>query len=56
MVHLLDFQDVNDGHGHIDIDGDHCLQHFVKTERSDLLVVVVLRWYLNQSQNSNNEL
>ena len=43
MVHLLDFQDVNDGHGHIDIDGDHSLQHFVKTERSDLLVVVVLR-------------
>ena len=52
MVHLLDLQDVKDGHGHIDIYGDHCLEHFVKTERSDLLVVVVLRWYLNEKSKS----
>ena len=42
VVHLLDFDDVNDRHGHIYVDGDVDVVHFVKAERSNLLVVVVL--------------
>ena len=42
MVHLLYLYDVNDRHGHIYVDGDVDVVHFVKAERSNLLVVVVL--------------
>ena len=42
MVNFLNFQNVNDRHGHIDVDRDDCFQHFVETERSYLLVVVFL--------------
>ena len=42
MVDLLDFQNVNDRHGDVDLDRDDCLQHLVKAEWGDLLVVVVL--------------
>ena len=42
MVHLLDLDDVDDRHGHVDVDRDVDVVHFVKAERSNLLVVVVL--------------
>ena len=42
MVDLLDFQNVNDRHRHVDVDWDHCFENFVKTERGNFLVVVVL--------------
>ena len=42
MVHLLDLDDVNDRHGHIDVNRDVEVVHFVKTERGYFLVVVVL--------------
>ena len=42
MVHLLYLYDVNDRHGHVYVDGDVDVVHFVKAERSNLLVVVVL--------------
>ena len=42
VVDFLNFQNSDDRHGHVDVDRDNCLQHFVETERSDLLVVVVL--------------
>ena len=42
VVHFLYLNDVNDRHGHIYVDGDVDVVHFVKAERSNLLVVVVL--------------
>ena len=42
VVDFLNFQNIDDRQGHIDVDRDDCLQHFVETEWSDLLVVVVL--------------
>ena len=42
MVDLLDFQNVNDRHRHVDVDWDHCFQNFVETERGNFLVVVIL--------------
>ena len=42
VVDFLNFQNIDDRQGHVDVDRDDCLQHFVETERSDLLVVVVL--------------
>ena len=45
MVHLLDLDDVNDRHGHIDVNRDVEVVHFVKTERGYFLVVIVLgKW------------
>ena len=42
MVHLLYLYDVNDRHGHIDVDWDVQVVHFVKTEWGYLLVVIIL--------------
>ena len=42
MVNLLYLYDVNDRHGHIDVDWDVQVVHFVKTERGNLLVVIIL--------------
>ena len=42
VVDFLNFQNIDDRKGHIDFDRDDFLQHFVETEWSDLLVVVVL--------------
>ena len=42
VVDFLNFQNIDDRQGHVDVDRDNCLQHFVETEWSDLLVVVVL--------------
>ena len=42
MVDFLDSQNVNDRDGDVDLDRDDCLQHLVKAEWGDLLVVVVL--------------
>ena len=42
VVDFLNFQNIDDRQGHVDFDWDDCLQHFVETEWSDLLVVVVL--------------
>ena len=42
VVHFLYLNDVNDRHGHIYVDGDVDVVHFVKAEGRDLLVVVVL--------------
>ena len=42
MVDLFNFNEINDGHGNVDIDGDVDVVHFVKGERCNLLVVVLL--------------
>ena len=42
MVNLFDFDEVDDRHGDVDIDRDVEVLHFVKTERCNLLVVIVL--------------
>ena len=42
VVDFLNFQNIDDRQRHIDVDWDDCLQHFVETEWSYLLVVVVL--------------
>ena len=42
MVNLFDFDEVDDRHGDVDIDRDVDVVHFVKAERCNLLVVVVL--------------
>ena len=42
VVHFCDLDDVDDGHGDVDVDRDVDVVHFVKAEGRDLLVVVVL--------------
>ena len=42
MVHLFNFNNVNDRHGDVDVDGDVDVVHFVKAEGCNLLVVIVL--------------
>ena len=42
MVDLFNFDEVNDGHRHIDVHRDVEVVHFVKAKRRNLLVVVVL--------------
>ena len=45
MVHFLYLDDVNDRHGHVDVNRDVQVVHFVKTERGYFLVVIVLgKW------------
>ena len=42
VVHFCDLDDVDDGHGDVDVDGDVHVVDLVKTEWSNLLVVFVL--------------
>ena len=42
MVHFLYLDDVNDRHGHVDVNRDVQVVHFIKTERGYFLVVIVL--------------
>ena len=42
MVHLFNFDNINDRHGDVDVDGDVNIVHFVKAEGRYLLVVIVL--------------
>ena len=42
MVNLFDFDEVDDRYGDVDIDRDVEVLHFVKAERCNLLVVIVL--------------
>ena len=42
MVDLFNFDEVDDGHRHVDVHRDVQVVHFVKAERRNLLVVVVL--------------
>ena len=42
-AHLCNLDDVNDGHGDVDVDGDVHVVDLVKAKRSDLLVVIVLK-------------
>ena len=42
MVDLFNLDNVNDGHGDIDVDRDIDIVHFVKAEWRNLLVVVLL--------------
>ena len=43
MVDLLNLDDVSDGHGDVNTDRNSALLDLVKTEGSNLLVVVVLQ-------------
>ena len=42
MVHLFNLDNVNDRHRDVDVDRDVDILHFVKGERCDLFVVIVL--------------
>ena len=42
MVDLFNFDEVDDGHRHVDVHRDVQVVHFVKAEGRNLLVVVVL--------------
>ena len=42
MVNLFNFDNINDRHGDVDVDGDVNVVHFVKAEGRYLLVVIVL--------------
>ena len=42
MVHLFNFDEVNDRHWDVDVDGDVDIVHFVKAEGRNLLVVIIL--------------
>ena len=42
MVDLFNFDEVDDGHGDVDVDRDVYIVDLVKTEWSNLLVVIVL--------------
>ena len=51
MVDLLNLDDVSDGHGDVDTDGNSSLLDLVKTEGRNLLVVVVLQKTLCSQQS-----
>ena len=53
VVHFCDLDDVNERHGHVDVDRDVDIVHFVKAEGRDLLVVVVLGFSKGFSKISN---
>ena len=42
MVDFGNLDDVDDRHGDVDVNGEVDIVHFVKAERCDLLVVIVL--------------
>ena len=42
ITYLRNLDDVDDGHGDVDVDGDVHVVDLVKTEWSNLLVVIVL--------------
>ena len=42
MVDLFNFDEVDDGHRHVDVHRDVQVVHFVKTERGYFLVVIIL--------------
>ena len=44
VINFLNLQDIDDGEGHVYVDRDDFFEHFVKTEWSNLLVVVFLCW------------
>ena len=55
VVHFCDLDDVDDGHGDVDVDRDVDVVHFVKAEGRDLLVVVVLGFSKGSRKISNQQ-